>query len=63
MFYYIVDSAIQVDGYINTRTNHAGTLAVYKFDSERSDLGSALTHEVAISETSTEEWNGPPPEK
>ena len=61
MHYYIVDAATQVDGYINTRTNHDGTLAVYKFDTARSDLGDALTHEEAVSQTSTEVWNGPPP--
>jgi hypothetical protein len=61
-YYYIVGVGVDVPLCQRTRDNFDGTQKIVRVGSERPELGDALTHEEALTETGTEVWEGPHPD-
>lgn len=62
MFYYILDSATHVAGYLSSRVSIDGSKTIYKFLEQKPDFGAAMNNEEARQAVKSEFWNGPTPE-
>ncbi len=60
-FYYIVDSSLDTPDSESSKTSTDGTKKTARFSEERPELGDFLTHAQAMTQTSNEFWDGPPP--